>query len=63
MHSGNISTFTQQGSDALAAVALKAPINNPTCIGNVTVHGTLSCPQLNPAPSQNNLDTIKTLSL
>ena len=33
IHSGNISTFTQQGTDALAAVALKAPLDNLTFTG------------------------------
>ena len=36
IHSGNISTFTQLGEDALAALTLKAPIHNPTCTGTVS---------------------------
>jgi len=44
-------------------LARNPPINNPTFTGTVAVNGTLSCPQLNPYPSQNNLDTIKTPGL
>ena len=38
---------------------LKTPINNPTVTGTISVNGTLSCPQLNPAPLQTNFNTIK----
>ena len=34
IHSGNISTFIQLGE---AALALKAPINNPTFTGTVSI--------------------------
>ena len=54
VHSGNINTFTQPVLDALA---LEAPINNPTFTG------TLSCPQSNPQISQTNFKTIKTPGL
>ena len=40
-------------------VALKAPINNPTCTGALSLNGTLSCPQLNPQMPQTKFNTIK----
>ena len=45
------------------SLALKAPINNPTFTGTVSVNGTLVCPQLGPISSQNNFNTIKTPGL
>ena len=41
-----------------AVLDLKAPMNNPIFTAKISVYGTLSCPQLSPHPSQNNLDTI-----
>jgi branched-chain amino acid transport system substrate-binding protein len=35
----------------------KAPIDDPTCTGSVSVNGTLVCPQLNPAPLRTNFNT------
>ena len=46
-----------------AVLDLKAPINNPTFTGTVSVTGTLSCPHLPPQISHNNFDTIKTPGL
>jgi hypothetical protein len=40
-------------------LTLKAPINNPTFTGAVSVNRTLSCPQLHPQVSQTNSNTIK----
>ena len=48
-----ISTATQ------TALNLKAPINNPTFTGTISVGGTLLCPQLKPISLQSGFNTIK----
>ena len=55
--------YTQ--SDVNDSLALKAPTNNPTCTGAVSVNGTLVCPQLTswPTPQSYDFNIVKASGL